>query len=90
VKVSDTPSSRASRFRAHSVLGFYSFVARPMIEALDQLISMERPLKNLDAMQAHWNTKLVDEATEKEASVGKEGSTASLPASGPAGRSGSG
>ena len=39
-------------------LGFYAFVARPMFEALDALISMERPLANLNNMQAHWNAQL--------------------------------
>ena len=39
-------------------LGFYSFIARPMCEALDLFVSMEQPLANLDAMQCHWKAQL--------------------------------
>ena len=31
-------------------VGFYNFVAKPMFEAMDQLVSMEQPLKNLEIM----------------------------------------
>ena len=39
-------------------LGFYSFIARPMFEALDGLISMQQALGNLNEMQAHWEAQL--------------------------------
>ena len=39
-------------------VGFYNFIARPMLEALDRLVSMERPLANLDVMQAHWISQM--------------------------------
>ena len=42
-------------------IGFYNFVARPMYEALDALISMEQPLANLDMMHKYWTAKLPKE-----------------------------
>ena len=43
-------------------IGFYNFVARPMYEAFDALVSMEQPLANLDVMQQYWTAKLPKEA----------------------------
>ncbi len=41
-------------------LGFYNFIARPMFEAMDQLVSMEAPLSNLDLMCARMMTSAHD------------------------------
>lgn len=48
-------------------LGFYNFIARPMFEAMDSLISMEQPLSNLDIMCEHWSEQLPDDVCEPQA-----------------------
>ena len=47
-------------------LGFYNFVAKPMFEALDGLVSMAQPLGNLDIMYAHWSAQLPPEEKPPE------------------------
>ena len=39
-------------------LGFYSFVARPMYDALDGLVCMDQQVGNLDVMEKHWKSQL--------------------------------
>ena len=48
---------RASACVPKQQVGFYNFVARPMIEALDGLVSMSGPLANLQQMQDYWIAK---------------------------------
>lgn len=42
-------------------LGFYSFVARPMFEALDGLVNLEQQVSNMDRMETHWKSLLPPE-----------------------------
>ena len=48
-------------FLAEQQLGVYNFVAKPMFEALDGLVSMAQPLGNLEIMYAHWSAQLPPE-----------------------------
>lgn len=44
-------------------IGFYNFVAKPMFEAMGHMVSMDRPLANLQRMIDHWSAQLpTDEA----------------------------
>lgn len=47
-------------------IGFYTFIARPMFEALDKLIPMIAPLANLDEMYEYWTARLPVEETPPE------------------------
>ena len=47
-------------------LGFYNFIARPMYEAMDMLVSMQEPLSNLDLMYEHWSEQLPDDVQEPQ------------------------
>jgi hypothetical protein len=42
-------------------VGFYDFVARPMFEAIDLLVPMDVPLRNLDLMYDYWRAKFPTE-----------------------------
>ena len=42
-------------------IGFYNFIARPMFEAVDNFITMQKPLANLGIMHAHWTSQMPPE-----------------------------
>ena len=42
-------------------VGFYNFIARPMFEALDNFVTMEKPLANLTIMHQHWTAQIEPE-----------------------------
>ena len=48
----------------YAQIGFYSFIARPMFEAMDGLVSMARPLANLEEMNAYWTAQMPTDTNE--------------------------
>mmetsp|Transcript_44244 Transcript_44244/g.109960 ORF Transcript_44244/g.109960 Transcript_44244/m.109960 type:complete len:465 (+) Transcript_44244:470-1864(+) len=39
-------------------LGFYNFIAKPMFEAMNRLVRMDKMISNLDEMVEHWSSQL--------------------------------
>jgi len=49
---------------AESQVGFYSFMVKPLYEAMDLLVPMERQLLNLEDMRSYWQTKKDEKAAK--------------------------